>query len=396
MGRKASVITLSDEDRSYLETQTKARTIQAQTVMRARILLLKADGLSIDAIADKVDMNRKSIMLCINKYLEGGVENALFDAPGRGRNAEITDDEKAWIISIACQKPVDLGYSAEVWTRALLTKHINKFAEEAGHIRLSTVSQSKARTILEEADIKPNKITYYCENRDPDFDQKMHNVLLVYKQLSLQFDERGQLLPFAEDGQVVHVLSYDEKPGIQAIANTSEDLLPDESHRNISRDYEYKRLGTVALLAGIDLQTGEAIPLVRDRHSSKEYVEFLSLLDAKYPKGDKIRLVLDNLKVHTSEETRKYLAKVPGRFEFVFTPKHGSWLNLVEGFFSKLTRQFLKGIRVKTKEELVERIYKYFEEVNDEPVVYHWKYKLDEIDPDEEIQVETLPLKKSS
>ena len=396
MGRKASVITLSDKDRSYLETQTKARTIQAQTVTRARILLLKADGMSIDAIADKVDMNRKSIMLCINKYLEGGVENALFDAPGRGRNAEITDDEKAWIINIACQKPVDLGYSAEVWTRALLTKHINKFAEGAGHIRLSTVSQSKVRTILEEADIKPNKITYYCENRDPDFDQKMHNVLLVYKQLSLQFDETGQLLPLDEDGQVVHVLSYDEKPGIQATANTSEDLLPDENHRTINRDYEYKRLGTVALLAGIDLQTGEAIPLVRDRHSSKEYVEFLSLLDAKYPKGDKIRLVLDNLKVHTSEETRKYLAKVPGRFEFVFTPKHGSWLNLVEGFFSKLTRQFLKGIRVKTKEELVERIYKYFDEVNADPVVYHWKYKLDEIDSDEKIQVETLPLKKSS
>ena len=396
MGRKASVITLSDKDRSYLETQTKARTIQAQTVTRARILLLKADGMSIDAIADKVDMNRKSIMLCINKYLEGGVENALFDAPGRGRNAEITDDEKAWIINIACQKPVDLGYSAEVWTRALLTKHINKFAEGAGHIRLSTVSQSKVRTILEEADIKPNKITYYCENRDPDFDQKMHNVLLVYKQLSLQFDEHGQLLPFSEDGQVVHVLSYDEKPGIQATANTSEDLLPDENHRSISRDYEYKRLGTVALLAGIDLQTGEAIPLVRDRHSSKEYIEFLSLLDAKYPKGDKIRLVLDNLKVHTSEETRKYLAKVPGRFEFVFTPKHGSWLNLVEGFFSKLTRQFLKGIRVKTKEELVKRIYKYFDEVNADPIVYHWKYKLDEIDSDEKIQVETLPLKKSS
>ena len=396
MGRKASVITLSDKDRSYLETQTKARTIQAQTVTRARILLLKADGMSIDAIADKVDMNRKSIMLCINKYLEGGVENALFDAPGRGRNAEITDDEKAWIISIACQKPVDLGYSAEVWTRALLTKHINKFAEGAGHLRLSTISQSKVRSILEEADIKPNKITYYCEKRDPDFDEKMHNVLLVYKQLSLQFDENGQLLPFSEDGQVVHVLSYDEKPGIQATANTSEDLLPDENHRSISRDYEYKRLGTVALLAGIDLQTGEAIPLVRDRHSSKEYIEFLSLLDTKYPKGDKIRLVLDNLKVHTSEETRKYLAKVPGRFEFVFTPKHGSWLNLVEGFFSKLTRQFLKGIRVKTKEELVKRIYKYFDEVNADPIVYHWKYKLDEIDSDEKIQVETLPLKKSS
>ena len=393
MGRKAIPITLSSEDRSYLETQTKARTIQAQTVLRARILLLKADGFSIDAIANKVDMNRKSVMLCIKKYLEGGIENALFDAPGRGRNPEITDDEKAWIINIACQKPVDLGYSAEVWTRALLTKHINKFAEEAGHTRLSTVSQSKVRTILEEADIKPNKITYYCENRDPDFDQKMHNVLLVYKQLSFQFDENGKLLPFDEDEQTVHVLSYDEKPGIQAIATTTEDLLPNENHKTISRDYEYKRLGTVSLLAGIDLQTGEAIPLVRERHSSKEYIEFLQLLDSKYPKKDKIQLVLDNLKVHTSVETRKYLAKVPGRFEFVFTPKHGSWLNLVEGFFSKLTRQSLKGIRVKTKEELVERIYRYFDEVNEDPVVYHWKYKLDEIDSDEEVQVETLPLK---
>ena len=124
MGRKASTINLSEDERLYLETQMRARTIQAQTVIRARILLLKAEGISVDHIADKVGMNRKSVMLCINKYLEGGVENALFDAPGRGRNAEITDDEKAWIINIACQKPVNLGYSAEVWTRALLTKHI--------------------------------------------------------------------------------------------------------------------------------------------------------------------------------------------------------------------------------------------------------------------------------
>lgn len=396
MGRKSSTITLSFEDRAYLETQTKARTIQAQTVARARILLLKADGYSIEAIADKVDMNRKSVMLCINKFNEGGIENALFDAPSRGRNAEITDDEKAWIINIACQKPVDLGYSAEVWTRALLTKHINKFAEEAGHTRLSTISQSKVRTILEEADIKPNKIKYYCENRDPDFDRKMHNVLLVYKQLSLQFDENGELLPFGDDDQIIHVLSYDEKPGIQAIATTSDDLLPDDNHSTISRDYEYKRLGTISLLTGIDLQTGEAIPLVKESHNSNDYVEFLKLLDNKYPKEEKIRLVLDNLKVHSSVETRKYLATVPGRFEFVFTPKQGSWLNLVEGFFSKMTRQMLKGIRVKTKDELVERIYKYFEEANEEPVVYHWKYKLDEIDPNEEVQVETLPLEKSS
>lgn len=396
MGRNASSIELTTTDREYLELQTRARTIQAQTVNRARIILLRADGISIDEIADKVGMNRKSVMLCLNKFKNGGIENALFDAPGRGRNAEITDEEKAWIINIACQRPADFGYSAETWTYAKLTSHINKTAESAGFVRLSTIHKSTVNTILKEADIKPHKITYYCENRDPDFDSKMHNVLLVYKQLSFQFDENGYFIPFEEDGQSVHVLSYDEKPGIQAIASTSDDLRPDEAHSTISRDYEYKRLGTVSLLAAIDLQTGEAIPLIRDKHSSKEYIEFLKMLDSKYPKGDKIRIILDNLKVHTSDETRRFLATVSGRFEFVFTPKHGSWLNMIEGFFSKMTRQMLRGIRVKTKEELIKRMYKYFEEANEEPVVFHWKYNLDDIDVSEEIIVDTLPIKKSS
>lgn len=394
MGKKASSIELSNEEREYLELQTRARTIQAQTVTRARILLLRADAMSIDAIADKVGLNRCSVMLCLKKFKEGGIENALFDAPGRGRNAEITDEEKAWIINTACQKPVDFGYAAETWTYAGLTSHINKTAEAAGYTRLSTIHKSTVNTILDEADIKPHKITYYCENRDPDFDSKMHNVLLVYKQLEMQFNESGELI--VSDDSPVHVLSYDEKPGIQAVATTSDDLMPDERHPTISRDYEYKRLGTLSLLAAIDLQTGEAIPLVRDRHSSREYIEFLKLLDDKYQKGDKIRIVLDNLKVHTSEATRKYLATVPGRFEFVFTPKHGSWLNMVEGFFSKMTRQMLIGIRVKSKEELTNRIYNYFAEINEEPIVFHWKYNLDDIDVSEEIIVDTLPVKKSS
>ena len=396
MGRKASTLNLTMEDREYLESQTRARTIQAQTVNRARILLLKADGYSIDDIADKVGVNRKSVMLCISKYNDGGVENALFDAPGRGRNAEITDDEKAWIINLACQKPIDFGYAAETWTYAKLTAHINKSAESAGYIRLSTIHKSTVHTILDEAEIKPFRIKYYCENRDPEFDDKMHNVLLVYKQLTMQFDEDGNFIPWEEDDEIVHVLSYDEKPGIQAIATTSKDLLPDEKHSTISRDYEYKRLGTLSLLAAIDLQTGETIPMVSETHNSKDYIEFLKILDNKYPKGDKIRIVLDNLKVHTSEETRKYLATVPGRFDFVFTPKHGSWLNMIEGFFSKMTKQMLRGIRVNSKSELTDRIYLYFEEVNAEPVVFHWKYKLDDIDVSEEIIVDTLPLKKSS
>ena len=396
MARKSSVLVLSPEDRNYLEAQTRARTIQAQTVNRARILLLKADGCTVEEIADKVGLNRKSVMLCINKYNEGGVENALYDAPGRGRNAEITDEEKAWIINIACQKPTSFGYAAETWTYAKLTSHINKNAEAAGFVRLSTIHKSTVHTILDAAEIKPFRIKYYCENRDPQFDEKMHNVLLVYKQLSFQFDEDGNFIPWEEDEEIVHILSYDEKPGIQAIATTSEDLLPDQYNGTINRDYEYRRLGTLSLMAAIDLQTGEAIPLVSESHTSADYISFLKMLDEKYPKGDKIRIVLDNLGVHTSAATRAYLATVPGRFEFVFTPKHGSWLNMIEGFFSKMTKQMLRGIRVKTKQELSERIYRYFAEINMEPVVFHWKYRLEDIDVSENVIVDTLPLKKSS
>lgn len=374
---KALPLLLSAEERNQLETIMRTRTLQAQVVSRARILLLKADGDSVDTIAEKVDLNRNSVLLCLKKYNAGGIENAIYDAPRRGRNAEITDEEKAWIINVACQKPVELGYSAETWTYARLTNHINATAESAGYTRLSTITKTSIKNILDAAQIKPFRIQYYCENRDPDFESKMHQVLIVYKQIELLFDENGELLiPSGE--QDIHTVSYDEKPGIQAIATTSPDLNPSRENGTIKRDYEYKRLGTVSLLAAIDLLTGEAIPLVRDTHSSDDFIDFLKILNERYPEGDTIQVILDNHSVHTSKKVKQFLLTLPNRFVFIFTPKHGSWLNMIEGFFGKMTRQMLRGIRVSSKEELVERIYKYFAEVNETPVVYHWKYRMDE------------------
>lgn len=375
----AKPLVLSSEDHKWLETIVRTRTLQAQVVTRARILLLKEAGDSVDAIAEKVDLNRNSVLLCLKKYKAGGVENAIYDAPGRGRNAQITDDEKAWIINVACQKPREYGYSAETWTYAKLTAHINKTAENAGYTRLSTITKTSIKNILDAAKIKPFRIQYYCENRDPEFESKMHQVLYVYKQIEMLFDENGELyIPAGE--QDIHTVSYDEKPGIQAIATTAPDLPPDSDHGAIKRDYEYKRLGTISLLAAIDLLTGEAIPLVRDTHKSDDFIDFLKILNERYPQGDTIQVILDNHSVHTSKKVQQFLATIPGRFVFIFTPKHGSWLNMIEGFFGKMTRQMLRGIRVSTKQELVDRIYKYFDEVNETPVVYHWKYKMDEFD----------------
>jgi transposase len=378
---RASKIELTDSDRKNLELLIRSRTEQAQIVQRARILLLKADGKSIDTIADKVGLNRKSVMLCISKFKDGGVENALHDAPGRGRNPEITDEEKTWVIDIACQKPWKLGYAAETWTYSKLTEYVNANAENAGYARLATISRMGVRDILEKADIKPFRIRYYCDKRDPEFESKMHDVLVVYKQIEMQFDEQGNLLPFTD--VKVYTISYDEKPGIQAIDTTAPDRSPTLSNGFWWRDAEYKRLGTLSLLAGIDLLTGEAIPLVSATHKSSDFIEFLKLLDTKYPKDEKIRLILDNHSAHTSKETRAFIATMPNRFEFVFTPKHGSWLNMIESFFGKMTSQMLRGIRVASKEELTTRIYLYFDEVNDNPVVFRWTYKMKDFSPGE-------------
>lgn len=389
---------LIEEHKTELTKLANSGMTPVVIAQRAKILLRKAEGASSYTIAEELNVNRHTVELWVKKYRNRTEKQTLKDLlnveEGRGRKEQVTGEAKTWLIGIACTQPKEFGYAAETWTTKSLTKHINKVAAEAGFDRLTTITESGVYKILDKADIKPFKIQYYCERRDPDFESKMHNILLVYKQLSLQFDENGDLLPF-DDGQVTHVLSYDEKPGIQAISNTTNDLPPTEESGVIKRDYEYKRLGTLSLLAGIDLQTGEAIPLVRESHNSNDYIDFLKLLDKKYPEGDTIRLVLDNLKVHSSDKVKEYIATLPeGRFEFVFTPKHASWLNLVESFFSKMTKQMLKGIRVKSKQELEDRIYKYFDEINEDPVVFHWTWNLDDIDPSEAVNVDTL--KKSS
>jgi len=178
----------------------------------------------------------------------------------------------------------------------------------------------------------------------------------------------------------VAIVSYDEKPGIQAIATTAPDLPPVPSvYATFARDHEYKRHGTLSLLAGIDLLTGKVHALVRDRHRSREFIEFLKLLDAAYPTSTAIKLILDNHSAHISRETRTWLAtRPPGRFKFTFTPKHGSWLNLVEGFFSKFARSVLRHIRVASKHELKERIMAGIDDVNRHPVIHTWSYKLAE------------------
>jgi putative transposase len=176
------------------------------------------------------------------------------------------------------------------------------------------------------------------------------------------------------------IISYDEKPDIQAIGNVYPDLMPVEGHYStIARDHEYIRHGTLSLLAGIDLISGRVHHKVFEKHRSCEFIEYLKELELIYPE-EEIIIIQDNHKIHTSRETREYLKTIPGKFKFVFTPKHASWLNIIESFFSKMARSVLRGIRVDSINELGDRISQYINQVNEKPVLFTWRYKMEEMD----------------
>ena len=207
----------------------------------------------------------------------------------------------------------------------------------------------------------------------------MKEVLLVYREVATAPVEG---LKTAE-GQPLYTVSVDEKPGVQALGTTAPDLPPvPGQHSTQSRDHEYRRMGTASILAALDLQDGHVTARVEHRHRSHEFVQLLEDLNAHYPEGAVIRVILDNHSAHISKETRRYLASKPNRFRYVHTPKHGSWLNLVETLFGKMAHTFLRHIRVESWNELRSRILKGIDEINAAPVVHQWK-KFDQLDNQE-------------
>lgn len=362
-------LVLSPEEEESLNALAASRTAPLREVQRAKILLGYHGGQDFTALSRSVGISRRIVYKHVDRALAAGVALALQDRP-HGSKPTITPEAKAWVMAVACTKPIECGQAAELWTLAALAKHLRNTAEAAGHPSLERIVKSTVYKILEEAPLRPHKIKYYLERRDPEFDRKMREVLIVYRQVEELFQQPA---PPSGTPRVVTV-SVDEKPGVQALAPTSRDLPPvPGKHPEIGRDYEYKRMGTASILASLDLQDGHVIARVERRHRSVEFVQLLKDLDAYYPPEATIRVLLDNHSAHISKETMAYLATRPNRFTYVHTPKHGSWLNLVETLFGKMARTFLRGIRVESWQELKDRILLGIQEINQAPIVHRWR-----------------------
>jgi transposase len=366
--QKAKLI-FDEKQKEQLKTISQSRKAPIREVQRANILLRYSEDIPITEIENMVQVSRPTIYKWIEKALAMGIQEGLKDKYHRSKEPVITEEAKAWVINIACKKPTDFGYAAEMWTRSALAEHVKRYAPAAGHDCLKKAAKATMQRILDGHPIRPHKIAYYLERRDPDFEQKMTDILCVYKEVNVQ-----NAATAAGEIPSIITVSVDEKPGVQAIKNIAADIMPDtEKQSRIMRDYEYKRLGTLSILAALDLHDGHVIAQIHDRHRSSEFISLLKEMDAYYPAALVIRIILDNHSAHISKETMKYLSTRPGRFLYVHTPKHGSWLNLVETLFGKMARTFLKHIRVNSKQELKERILLGIKEINASPVVHCWK-----------------------
>ena len=362
-----AALILSPEEQQQLKSLAASRRAPLREVQRAKILLGYQAGQSFSALSRTLRLSRRIIYKHVDRALAAGVAVALRDRP-HGSAPTLTPEAKAWVLSVACTRPKDHGLAAELWTRSALAQHIRGAAKAAAHPSVAQVGKATIHVILRDAAVRPHKIKYYLERRDPEFDRKMKEVLIVYREVN----ELIAAPPPPGTPRTVSV-SVDEKPGVQALATTSPDLPPvPGEHPEVGRDYEYKRLGTASILAGLDLQDGHVTARVERRHRSVEFVGLLQDLDAYYPPEVTIRLILDNHSAHISQETMAYLATRPNRFVYVHTPKHGSWLNLVETLFGKMARTFLRGMRVQNWEQLKTRILRGIAEINAAPGVHRW------------------------
>src|SRR6266571_7688028 len=222
--RQALEVGMTDEDVTRLMAVSRSRTEPASRVQRAQMLLAYRENPSFFAVGQRVGVHHQTVQRCVERAMAYGPLAALDDRPRPGKEPTITPEAKAWLVSLACDKAKEHGYPHELWTTRLLARHARENGPAAGHDCLANLVQGTVCKLLGQEEIKPHKVRYYLERRDAEFEQKMADVLCVYRE--------GQVLKKAaakskKAGKPVAMISYDEKPGIQAIATTAPDLPPE-------------------------------------------------------------------------------------------------------------------------------------------------------------------------
>jgi transposase len=344
--RKREAIVLNQDQMQKLQRILSSKTGPRSAVVRARVLLRYNRGEPIKAIARQEGVSRPTVQLCIDKALSGGIETALQDLSRTGRPRSVTPDGRAWVMQLACSRPTDHGYQAEIWTLSQLTAHVKKHARQAGHEVLEHASKYIIRRIIKESSQSPHNVAYYFDRESLEARDGIASVLTVFKEVEL-FHEPGATLLTALAPSITAALAPEP-----------------HSHPLWFKDHEKKRLGAVSLMVGIDLLDGRVIALVQNQSRRTQLDEFLKIVDGHYPSNRRIRIVPGGGATASSRNNMKILKSYPNRFELDALRGEGLWLNLLEVFFTRMITSFLRSLRVKSKEELMKCMNQYLDEIN--------------------------------
>src|SRR5258708_6962036 len=222
--RQAIELAIGEEDLAALRAIARSRTEPASRVERARMLLGYREDPSFFAMGQALGVHHQTVQRCVERALAYGPMAALEDRPRLGKEPTITAEAKAWVADLACRKAKEFDYPHELWTTRLLARHAREHGPAEGHPCLSKLVQGTVCKILNKQEVKPHKVRYYLERRDPEFKQKMAEVLCVYREVKLIKETAAAAQQ--EPNDAAPIVSYDENPGIQAIANPAPRLPP--------------------------------------------------------------------------------------------------------------------------------------------------------------------------
>jgi transposase len=343
--RVAVAIELTNEERATLERYARGRSMPARLVLRSKVVLQAAKGLQNKDIAEALGTRQKTVGLWRNRFAKLRLAGIEKDAPGRGRPKTIDAKKVADIVRITTQETPP---NATQWSTRDMAK-------------VSEVSATTIRRIWREHGLKPHLVRTFKLSRDPEFAEKLDNVVGLY------------LNPPAN----AIVLSCDEKSQIQALDRTQPSL-PFRSGRTKTVTHDYKRNGTSTLFAALNTLNGRVLSMCAPRHRHQEWLRFLQMIDRETPAHLDVHVIADNYGTHKHDRVKRWLRRHP-RFRMHFTPTSASWLNMVERFFRDITTKRIRRGAFSSVAVLVKAIESYIAEHNLDPKPFIWTAKAGDI-----------------
>ena len=343
--RVATAIKLTSEQRQQLQTTARSRSLPLRLVERAQIILLAAEGLRNDEIAQRLSTSRFKVSRWRERYARQGFAGIEKDAPRPGRTPAVTPGTVERIVRMT---PQEKPTAATHWSTRTLAAVVG-------------VSSSTVRRVWKAHGLKPHRLKTFKISNDPAFAEKLEDIVGLY----LHPPEHAV------------VLSMDEKSPIQALDRTQPGL-PLKPGRLPTMTHDYKRHGTTTLFAALNTLDGRIIGQCMDRHTHREWLRFLKLLDAEIPAEKTLHVIADNYATHKHPKVLRWLRRHP-RVHMHFTPTSASWLNMIERFFRDLSSQRIRRGVFRSVPELITAIESYIADHNQHPKPFIWTAKASDI-----------------